>query len=327
MPAVRGCGGRPVTGANKPVTRRPAVTRRLLAVALVATAVMAASGCARTPDTYAGPTPMPGALNVVTTTTLLADMVRQVGGEHVSVLSLVPKGGEVHTFDPRPSEAWALSSARLVFGNGLGLDDWLTQLAADVGTEGPIVRLGEKLPGVDYIVADGQTNPHLWLDVAYGEKYVDRIEADLATADPVNAAAYRAGHDAYRARLADLDAWAKGQLAALPAANRRIVSYHDALPYFSRAYGLIVVGNVVAAPGQDPSVQEVQRLIDSIRSNGVRAIFSEAQFNPELARTIASEAGARVVSDLYTDTLGDSPTDTYEGLVRWDVAHIAEALR
>src|SRR5450759_2109133 len=316
-----------MSGAHRPVTRRPVAPRRLLAVALVAAAVMAVSGCARTPDAYAGPTPMPGALNVVTTTTLLADMVRQVGGQHVSVLSLVPKGGEVHTFDPRPSEAWALSSARLVFGNGLGLDDWLTQLAADVGTNGPIVRLGENLPGVDYIVENGQTNPHLWLDVAYAEKYVDRIEADLVTADPVNAAAYRAGHDAYRARLTQLDAWARGQLAALPAANRRIVSYHDALPYFSRAYGLIVVGNVVAAPGQDPSVQEVQRLIDSIRSSGVRAIFSEAQFNPELARTIASEAGARVVSDLYTDTLGDSPADTYEGLIRWDVAHIAEALR
>lgn len=306
-------------------TRTP--VRRLLAVALVAAAATAVSGCARTPDTYVGPTSLPGALNVVTTTTFLADMVRQVGGEHVSVLSLVPKGGEVHTFDPRPSEAWALSSARLVFANGLGLDDWLTQLAADVGTDGPIVRLGENLPGVDYIVENGQTNPHLWLDVANAEKYVDRINAALAAADPANAGTYGAGRDAYRARLADLDTWARGQLAALPAANRRIVSYHDALPYFCRAYGLTVVGNVVAAPGQDPSVQEVQRLIDSIRANGVRAIFSEAQFNPELARTIASEAGARVVSDLYTDTLGDSPADTYEGLVRWDVAHIAEALR
>src|SRR5450756_1532923 len=162
--------------------------------ALIAAAVTAASGCARTPDTYAGPTPLPGALNVVTTTTFLADMVRQVGGEHVSVLSLVPKGGEVHTFDPRPSEAWSLSNARLVFANGLGLDDWLTQLAADVGTNGPIVRLGENLPGVDYIVENGQTNPHLWLDVANAEKYVDRIEAALTTADPANASAYRAGH-------------------------------------------------------------------------------------------------------------------------------------
>jgi manganese/iron transport system substrate-binding protein len=305
---------------------RRVYAQRPLAVVLIVGAIFA-GGCARTPDTYAGPTPVAGALDVVTTTTFLADMVRQVGGEHVSVLSLVPKGGEVHTFDPRPSEAWALSSARLVFANGLGLDDWLTQLAADVGTDGPIVRLGENLSGVAYVVENGQTNPHLWLDVAIAEKYVDRIEAALATADPANAAAYRLGHDAYQTRLVALDAWARTQLAALPAANRRIVSYHDALPYFCRAYGLTVVGNVVAAPGQDPSVQEVQRLIDAIRSNGVRAIFSEAQFNPDLARTIAAEAGASVVSNLYTDTLGDSPADTYEGMVRWDVAHIAEALR
>jgi len=321
MPDLRGSrsGGRPVNG--------PAGARRLVAVGLLAAAVTASGGCAATDTSYAGPSPLPGALPVVTTTTLLADMVRQVGGAHVSVTSLVPKGGDVHTFDPRPSQAWGLSGARLVIANGLGLDDWLTQLAADVGTDGPVVLLGEDLPGAAYIVDDGQTNPHLWLDVANAELYVDRIEASLAAADPANAAAYRAGHDAYRARLGELDAWARAQLAALPAANRRIVSYHDALPYFCRAYGLIVVGNVVAAPGQDPSAGEIRTLIDAMRSNGVRAIFSEAQFSPELARTIASEAGAVVVSDLYTDTLGDSPVDTYEGVVRWDVGQFAEALR
>jgi ABC-type Zn uptake system ZnuABC Zn-binding protein ZnuA len=254
-------------------------------------------------------------------------MVRQVGGSHVSVTSLVPRGGDVHTFDPRPSEAWSLSGARLVIANGLGLDNWLTQLAADVGTDGPVVHLGENLPGVVYITADGQINPHLWLDVANAELYVDRIETALVAADPANTAVYRAGHDAYRVQLGELDSWARGQLSALPAANRRIVSYHDALPYFCRAYGLVVIGDVVAAPGQDPSAKEIESLIEAMRSNGVRAIFSEAQFSPELARTIAAEAGASVVSDLYTDTLGDSPVDTYEGVVRWDVGHIAEALR
>src|ERR1035437_10962224 len=212
---MRICGSGPMSGPSRPVTRR------LLAVALVTAALTATSGCARTPDTCAGPTPLPGALNVGTTTTFLADMVRQVGGEHVSVLSLVPKGGEVHTFDPRPSEAWALSSARLVFANGLGLDDWLTQLAADVGSDGPIVRLGENLPGVEYIVEDGQTNTHLWWDVANAKKSVDRIEPALTTAYPANASTYQAGRDAYRSRLAELDTWARGQLAALPSANRR----------------------------------------------------------------------------------------------------------
>ena len=308
------------------VSGDPAV-RRLAVLGLLAAALTAGGGCAAAGGTASGPSPLPGAVRVVATTTLFADMVRQVGGTHVSVTSLVPKGGDVHTFDPRPSEAWSLSGARLVIANGLGLDNWLTQLAADVGTDGPIVHLGENLAGVSYIVEDGQTNPHLWLDVANAELYVDRIETALIAADPADAAAYRAGHDAYRARLVELDSWARGQLAALPAANRRIVSYHDALPYFCRAYGLVVVGNVVAAPGQDPSAKEIEVLIDAMRSNGVRAIFSEAQFSPELARTIAAEAGATVISDLYTDTLGDSPVDTYEGVVRWDVGHIAEALR
>ena len=308
------------------VTGRP-WARRLGAVGLLAAALTACGGCAAGVASYTGPSPLPGALPVVATTTLLADMVRQVGGSDVAVASLVPKGGDVHTFDPRPSEAWELSGARLVIANGLGLDNWLTQLAADVGTDGPVIHLGENLPGAAYIVEDGQTNPHLWLDVAYAELYVDRIEAALIAADPAHEADYRAGHDAYRTRLVELDSWARGQLAALPAANRRIVSYHDALPYFCRAYGLLVVGNVVAAPGQDPSAKEIEALIDAMRSNGVRAIFSEAQFSPELARTIAAEAGATVISDLYTDTLGDSPVDTYEGVVRWDVGRIAEALR
>jgi ABC-type Zn uptake system ZnuABC Zn-binding protein ZnuA len=300
---------------------RPPVVAVGLAIALVA------GGCAPAAETYGGPTPAPGALNVVTTTTLLANMVREIGGSHVTVTSLVPKGGDVHTFDPRPSEAWALSGARIVFANGLGLDDWLAQLASEVGTDGPVIRLAENLPGVDYIVEGGQTNPHLWLNVAYAGLYVDRIAAALGAADPADAAAYRTGRDAYRARLADLDTWARARLEALPADHRRIVSYHDALPYFCRAYGLVVVGNVVAAPGQDPSAQEIERLIDSIRSNNVRAIFSEAQFSPELARTIAAESGATVESNLYTDTLGDSPADTYEGLVRWDVDRIVEALK
>lgn len=286
-----------------------------------------AGGCSRPAVRYEGPTPAPGAIKVVTTTSFLADMVVQVGGEHVAVTSLVPRGGEVHTFDPRPSTAWALSEARLVLANGLGLDDWLAQLAADVGTGAPIVRLGEGLPGATYITEGRVVNPHLWLDVGNAERYAERIEATLEKIDPVNSADYRSRGQVYVARLADLDSWARAQLGAIPAANRRIVSYHDALPYFCRAYGLEVIGTVVSAPGQDPSAREVQTLLDAIRKNHVRAIFSEAQFSPDLARTIGSETGASVVSNLYTDTLGDPPASTFEGMIRWDVTHIVEALQ
>ena len=97
-------------------------------------------------------------------------------------------------------------------------------------------------------------------------------------------------------------------------------------PYFAKAYGLEIVGTVIDAPGQDPSAGEIAALIDAIRSTGATALFGEAQFNPELARTIAEEAGITVVTDLYTDSLGDPPAGTYEGMIRWDADRVAGAL-
>jgi ABC-type Zn uptake system ZnuABC Zn-binding protein ZnuA len=300
------------------------VSGRALAAILALGVAVLFSAC--TASTSTGPAP--DQVRVLATTTVLADLVAQVGGPRVFVDSLVPRGGEVHTFDPRPSVSVKVSEARLIVMNGLGLDDWLGRLALDTGTGATILRLGEGLSGVTYLSAGGSTeNPHLWLDVAYAELYVDRIGGALGALDPTHAAEYTARAVAYRARLVALDDWIRARVATIPAARRAFVSFHDALPYFARAYGLRVVGVVVPAPGQDPSAGEVGSLISAIRVSGVRAVFSEAQFNPELARTVATEAGATVVADLYTDTLGDPPLDSYEGIMRWDVDRIVGALR
>jgi ABC-type Zn uptake system ZnuABC Zn-binding protein ZnuA len=172
----------------------------------------------------------------------------------------------------------------------------------------------------------GATNPHLWLDVAYAEKYVDRIETALASADPAHAATFSANADAYRARLAALDTDIRNRLAQLPSADRVVVSFHDAFPYFAAAYGLTVVGSIVSAPGQDPSAGEIASLVTKIRDSGAKAIFAEAQFNPKLAETIAGETGATVVTDLYTDSVGDAPVDTYEAMMRSDADRVVQAL-
>ena len=200
-----------------------------------------------------------GRLQVVATTTLLADLVRQVGGSRVDVASLVPKGGEVHTFDPNPADAERLVRARLVIMNGLGLDDWLAGLIAKAGATASVVRLAEDLPDAAYLGTDGAplaagavANPHLWMDVGYARGYVARIADALATVDPPGAAAYRTGAQAYDARLGTLDGWVRTTLAEIPAADRRIVSFHDAFPYFAAAYGLTVVGTVVGSgPGPE----------------------------------------------------------------------------
>lgn len=295
----------------------------------VATMLLVVAGCtgAATP-LPSGPTPAPGALKVVATTTVLADMVQQVGGSDVAVTSMVPKGGVVETFDPSPRDVAAVSAADLIVMNGLGLDDWLQPVIDSAKPDVPVVRLAENLPGVDYVSGDGSeaTNPHLWLDVRYAEKYVGRIADALAAADPANAATFKAGGDAYAARLAALDTEIRQQIATIPEANRKLVSFHEAFPYFAKAYGLTIVGSVVQVPGQDPSAGEVAALIGAIKRSGAKAVFAEAGFNPDLSKAIADEAGVKVETNLYNDSLGDPPVDTYEGLIRWDVDRIVAAL-
>jgi ABC-type Zn uptake system ZnuABC Zn-binding protein ZnuA len=311
------------------------------AVALLATglAVAACSG--------GGPSPTPGqGLTVVTTTTVLADMVRSVAGAHATVHALVPAGTDVHTFDPAPSDAIIVGRADLLVINGLGLDDWLLDFARQSGAAAtPLVKLAEDLPGVTYLeggehadqepstasepgsASEPAYNPHLWLNVGYARLYVARLAGQLAAVDPAAAADYAANATAYDSRLADLDAWIRSQLETIPAGDRRIVSFHDAFPYFAAAYGLEIVGVLVEVPGQEPSAAEVAALIAAIRATGVRVVLAESQFSDRLAQTVAQEAGAQVISRLHTDSLGEPPVNSYEGAMRWNVEQIVAGLR
>jgi len=304
--------------------RTPAAALALAAILLGA--VLAACGGSGA----ATPSVAPGTLQVVTTTTIFADLVRQVGGDRVSVESLVPKGGEVHTFDPTPSDVRRIASADVVFLNGLGLDDWLADLVANAGTEAPVVRLAEDLPGVEYLAGGeagtASVNPHLWLNIGYAAKYAERIAASLAAVDPEHGADYEAGSAAYAKVLGELDASTRTTLGAVPETSRTVISFHDAFPYFAAAYGLTIDGTIVDSPGQDPSAAQVSGLIRLVKEKGIKAIFAEAQFSEDLVRTIADETGATVVSDLYTDSTGDAPQDTYVGMMTWNIDQVAQAL-
>jgi ABC-type Zn uptake system ZnuABC Zn-binding protein ZnuA len=295
--------------------------RRLLALAVAAAIVAACGGWGGSPS--AGPGPMP----VVATTTIHAEIVARIGSAHVAVTSIVPKGGEVHTFDPSPQDVARVAGARLIVSNGLGLDDWLTGLARDAGANAPIVALGDALPASDLILENGVPNPHAWLDPNLAAAYGRTAAQALGRVDPANALEYTANAEALAAEMAALDDELQATFDAIPPANRKIVSFHDALPYFARAFEIEIVGNIVSVPGQDPSAGELAALIDAIRASGARAVVSEVQFSDELARTVAAETGATVVGDLYTDTLGDPPVDSYPGILRWDVDRIVDALR
>ena len=288
--------------------------------------VAIAAGC----TTSAGAGDSTGKIQVVTTTTVLADIVSNVGGDLVSATSLVPKNADVHTFEPKPSDVRTVASAKLLLMNGLGLDDWLTKMIGNAAAEGtPLVRLGVNLPDVQLL--SGETaateNPHLWMDVKYAELYVDRIATALKEVDPAHASTYTANAAAYEQRLETLDAWVRAQIETIPVANRKLVTFHDAFPYYAREYGITIVGVAVGSPGQDPSAGYTAQLISQIEASGVKAIFSEAQFPAKLVDQLASEAGCTVVANLYDDALGDPPITSYEELIRWDTDQLVTALR
>jgi ABC-type Zn uptake system ZnuABC Zn-binding protein ZnuA len=270
------------------------------------------------------------ALTVVTTTTVFADMVSNVGGDLVQVTSLVPNGGDVHTFEPKPADIQTVSRAKLLVMNGLGLDDWLEKTITNASAAGtPLIRLGVGEPEVELLPGEdpGTQNPHLWMDVKYGELYVDRIAASLKSLDPTHAAQYDSQTVAYKARLDALDASVRSRIATIPEADRKLVTFHDAFPYYAQAYGITIVGVAVQSPGQDPSAGYTAQLITAIREAGVKAIFSEAQFPTRLVDQLGAETGAIVVSNLYDDSLGDDPVTSYEAVISWDTDQLVVALK
>ena len=188
---------------------------RMKRLAVVAVVLVAIVGC------NASASPAPGLLTVVTTTTVFADLVQQVGGNRVTVHSLVPRGADVHTFDPAPSDAQAISAAKLIVMNGLGLDDWLTSVIRDAGAgDTPLLKLGDSLPVADLVSGSadegGAVNPHLWMDVAYARGYVALIADQLSQVDPAGKDVYQSNLATYDAVLAGLDGWIRDQFKALP---------------------------------------------------------------------------------------------------------------
>lgn len=268
-----------------------------------------------------------GALSVVTTTTVFADIVKNVGGDRVTVHSIIPSGVGPEDYEPKPDDAKSLAGAALIVSNGVGLDDFVKKLLAASGDAASArLVLGD---GIPTITVDGTPNPHFWLDPSLvAQYYVPAISAKLTALDPAGAGTYRANATAYTAALGALDTELQAQIAQLPDANRKLVTFHDAFPYFARHFGFELVGVILANPGQEPSAGDLARLVDTVKAAGVKAVFSESQFNPSLAQTLAQEAGiTNVVTTLYNDALGPSPADTYLGMMRWNVGQIVQALR
>jgi len=273
---------------------------------------------------------------VVTSNTVLADFAANIGGQTVQVRALVPAGTDPHTFQPTPDSMKILSQARVVFFNGAGLEEWWDKTIRSV--KKPDVSVIELAKGLATIKMPGHSHgghshaggqdPHAWLDPNLVKAYVDKIRDALTRVDAANGARYAERARAYQAKLGELDGWIRVEVEGIPAARRKIVTFHNAFQYFANRYGLAVKGFVVASPGKEPSAKTLAALTSRIKEERIPAVFAEADFNPKMLEVLAKDAGVKVVTNLYDGSLSSGPpADTYINMMRHNVTQIVNALR
>jgi zinc/manganese transport system substrate-binding protein len=283
--------------------------------------------------------PPAGQMAVVTSNVILADFVRQVGGDRVSVTSLIPPGTDLHSFQTTPQDSIAVSRARVIVTNGMGLDDFLLPVlkaaqpagAVHVVASAGLETLRGEQPAEDQQAAGRPAEddhlaeaPHFWLDPLLAASYVERIRDGLAQADPPSAETYRAGADRYIQLLRDLDRGVAKTLDQVPPARRRLVTYHNAFGYFARRYGwqtssFIVAGGSEVTPGQ------VAAVLMELKEQGIPAVFAEPQFRSDVLDQAARDAGVEV-GIIYSDVL-DATAPTYLDLMRFNANSLVKYLK
>lgn len=274
-------------------------------------------------------------LRVVTSFSILGDLIRQIGGERVEVIELVGPDGDMHSWQPRPSDARTVKEADLVIIHGLGLDTQLERLAASVGVY-QIMTAAENVAPLEYHDGHehdhhehGESDPHAWQDVSnVRQHYIANIAAALIARDPDGSDAYTAHLLDYGRTLYELDAEIRSQLSTLPEEKRKVVTSHDAFAYFGAAYDIHFLAAANAGSHGEPSAAALARLIRQLRHTNAPVVFLENLSNPRLIERIRAETNARLGGTLYSDALShaDGPASTYVAMMRHNLATLMTGL-
>jgi zinc/manganese transport system substrate-binding protein len=264
-------------------------------------------------------------LHVVTSFSILGDLARNVGGDRVSVTTLVGPDSDVHVYTPAPADAKKVADAKLLLINGLGLEGWLPRLLQSSGSKAPII-LATK--GIAPLKLGSDADPHAWQSVANARIYVANIRDALVAAAPADAEVFRANTDAYLAKFDALDREVREAVAKIPQNRRKVISTHDAFGYFAAAYGIEFIAPEGVSTESEPSARDIAGIITQIKTSKIPAVFLENISDPRLIQRIAAETGAKIGGTLYSDSLtgenGDAPT--YIELVRHNIKTLTSAL-
>jgi ABC-type Zn uptake system ZnuABC Zn-binding protein ZnuA len=274
----------------------------------------------------------PITLNVLATESFLGDIAQNVAGNRIKIDTLLPVTIDPHEYEPKPQDMTRLAQSQVLIVNGLGYEAWLQKTLDSLGGKRLLIVTTNGLtPNPDPSGVHPQGDPHMWMNPLKAINYAEQIRDGLSQADPAGKAIYAQNATAYIAKIQALDQWVRQQVNQLPVEKRLLVTNHDALGYFAQAYNFKIIGAVIPSVTTDasPSAQQLASLIDIIRKSGAPAIFLDIGENRNLADEIASETGAKVVTDLYVESLSgpDGPAPTYIDMIKYDVTTIISALK
>src|ERR1700739_2920838 len=239
-------------------------------------------------------------LNVVASFSILGDFVRNVGGERVSVTTLVGPDGDVHVYTPAPADAKKVADAKVLVINGLGLEGWLPRLLQASGGRAPTVIATK---GIAPLKLGSGADPHAWQSVANAKIYVANIRDALVAADPGDAEIFRANAENYLAKLDALDREVRAAIAQIPQNHRKVISTHDAFGYFAAGYGIDFIAPLGVSTESELSARDIAKIIAQIKKSGIPAVFLENISDDRLMRRISAETGAKIGGTLYSDAL------------------------
>jgi len=297
--------------------------RAITLVALAFALLLGLSGAAQAADK----------LKAVASFSILADMVRNVGGDRVDVTALVDPDGDAHVYEPTPADARNVAAAKILFVNGLGFEGWMDRLEKSSGFKGKLVVASKGVQPRQMVEAEGGkteeiTDPHAWQSLANGKLYVANIRDGLIAVDPDGKATYAANAAKYLGQITAEETAVQEALGKLPAERRKIITSHDAFGYFGAAYGLAVIAPEGVSTESEASAQDVAKIIRQIKAEKVPAVFMENIADHRLLDQISRETGAKIGGILYTDALSppDGPADTYLDMFRHNVETLTAAL-
>lgn len=299
---------------------------RALAAATAALALLA--GCSSPANPVAPHEPGADRPLVLTTFTVIADMVRAVAGDHVEVHSITRVGAEIHGYEPTPSDLVSAASADLIFDNGFGLERWFEGFVAGLDVPHVVLTEGVEPISIRSGEYEGQPNPHAWMSPIAAQVYVDNIVAALSGLVPDAAADFEANGSRFKAELQALVDDFGDTIAGIPQHRRVLVTCEGAFSYLARDLGLEEAYLWPVNADTQGTPQQIRDAITLVRDRGVPAVFCETTVNDGSQRQVARESGAVFAGSLYVDSLSepDGPVPTYLDLLRYDVQAIAEGL-